>query len=149
MSFRRAQARDREWLNELTLAGTRHWGHDVNHPEAYQDLVSTLAQDEGPEGHHVYILGTDGEDLGFFDLRLRDGHVELVRMFLNTDLIGQGYGRLLWDEAVAHARDLGDRMLIMSDPRSVGFYEAMGAELETQLEVAPGFTLGQFWYDLR
>ncbi len=33
----------------------------------------------------------------------------------------------------------------MSDPGSTGFYEAMGANLEDEIKVAPGFTLGEYW----
>ena len=148
MSFRRADAADRDELNELTLAGTRFWGHDLNHPDAYRGLANSLAEDDSPEEHHVYILEEDERAAGFFDLRDRGDHVELLRMFLRTDVIGQGQGRVLWDEAVMRARELSNRMLIMSDPQAVGFYQAMGAELETQFEAAPGFVLSKFWFDL-
>ena len=37
----------------MTLAGVRHWGHDVNHPEAYGGLVRMLAAEIGPENHPV------------------------------------------------------------------------------------------------
>lgn len=43
---------------------------------------------------------------------------------------------------------MGDRMLIMSDPRAAGFYEAMGAHAERTVEAVPGFTLTVFWHDL-
>jgi len=37
----------------------------------------------------------------------------------------------------------------MSDPGAVGFYRAMGAEYERDVEISPGFRLGVFWYQLR
>jgi GNAT superfamily N-acetyltransferase len=147
-SFRRARAEDRELLDEMTLAGIRHWGHDREFPEAYQGLVSMVAGEGGPENHPVFVLEEDAEVVGFFELRDRGEHVELLRMFLRTDLIGKGYGLTLWDQAVERARGMGERMLIMSDPGSVGFYSAMGAHLEKTVEVSPGFALGVFWYDL-
>lgn len=132
----------------MTLAGIRHWGHDQSHPEAYHGLVEGLAKEAGPENHPVFVLEGDGEVVGFYELRERKGHVELLRMFLRPEAIGQGYGRVLWNHAVEQAGRISDRMLIKSDPEAMGFYSAMGARLEKVREAAPGFSLGIFWCDL-
>ena len=147
--FRRARADERETLDEMTLAGIRHWGHDQNHPEAYQGLLGHVESEDGPEVHPVFVLEEDDEVVAFYELRDRDDHVELVRMFMRPDLIGGGYGRTLWTHAVEQAASMSDRMLIMSDPGALGFYEAMGARFERHVEVAPGFLLGVYWYNLR
>ena len=126
MPFRRANARDRELLDEMTLSGVRYWGHDVNHPEAFQALAKTVANEDGPENHAVYVLEDDGRVIGFFELRDRGDHVELLRMFLQPELIGHGLGKVLWGEAVRRARESHEKMLIMSDPGARGFYEADG-----------------------
>lgn len=146
--FRRAIAEERGLLDEMTLAGVRFWGHHVNHPEAYQGLVKALSEEPGPENFPVFVLEEDGEVLGFFELRDRGDHAELLRMFLRTDLIGSGYGKRLWSEAVDVASKSHDRMLIMSDPDARGFYEAMGAALDAEVEVSPGFVLGKYWFEL-
>ncbi len=148
-SFRQAHEDDRELLDEMTVAGVRHWGHDENHPEAFQGLVTMLGRADGPENYPVFLLEEDGVVVAFYELRDRGDHVELLRMFMRTDLIGAGYGRLLWNHAVEQAAKTHDRMLIMSDPSAVGFYAAMGASLEKTEEVAPGFSLGVYWYDLQ
>ena len=146
--FRRATASDRELLDEMTLAGTRHWGHHKNYPEAYAGLVAQLTAESGPENNPVFVLVEDGEVLGFYELRDQGDYVELLRMFMLGDAIGRGYGRLLWDHAVDQARGMHSRMLIMSDPAAVGFYAAMGATFEKEVQVAPGFALAIYWYDL-
>lgn len=133
----------------MTLTGIRFWGHDVNHPEAYEGLVRSLADEAGPENFPVHVLENDGRVVGFFELRDRGDHVELVRMFLDTGFIGRGFGRILWDEAVRRAAEIHDRMMIMSDPGARGFYEAMGARFESEIEVSPGFFLGRYWFELR
>ena len=69
-------------------------------------------------------------------------------MLKQPDLIGHGYRRRLWNHAVESAASMSERMLIMADPGSVGFYEAMGASLERHQEMAPGFSVGVYWYDL-
>ncbi len=146
--FRRATASDRALLDEMTLAGARHWGHDHAHPEAYAGLAAHLKAEDGPEHHPVFVREEAGEVIAFYELRDRGDHVELLRMFMSNDLIGQGYGRVLWNHAVEQAAQMHDRMLIMSDPGAVGFYRAVGATFERSQEVAPGFSLGVFWHDL-
>ncbi len=104
--FRRAMAHDADLLDEMTLAGVRHWGHHENHPEAYAGLADQLQAEDGPENHPVFVLEKDGEVVAFYGLRDRGDHVELLRMFMRSDLIGQGYGRMLWNHAVVQAAQL-------------------------------------------
>lgn len=146
--FRRATSADRDALNELTLAGVRYWGHHIRHPEVYSALMAELAADDDPAAHRVLVWEDDEGIAGFVDLRDRGDHVELLRMFLRTELIGRGHGRALWQRAVREASSMGDRMLIMSDPRAADFYEAMGARAEDTVEPVAGFTLTVFWHDL-
>ncbi len=146
--FRRADPSEFGLLDAMTLAGVRHWGHHETHPDAYNGLVSELATDEEVDRATINVIDRDGDIVGFYDLRDRGDHVELVRMFQRPDLIGTGLGRRLWDHAVVEAGEIGNRMLILSDPAATGFYERMGARLEKRIEVEPGFSLGVFWYDL-
>jgi GNAT superfamily N-acetyltransferase len=148
MQFRPARPDEAERLGEMTLAGVRHWGHHEHHPEAYAGLASDL-----PDGDHIaqnptYVLEENGAVIGFYSLIPSEDHVELYQMFLDVDRIGTGLGRRLWEHAISEAARHGQRMLIKSDPMAVGFYRAMGAVQERAVEVAPGFELGIFWYDL-
>ena len=136
-------------LDELTLAGVRHWGHHENHPEAYQGLVHTLAQESDPQDHPVFVFENGRhEAIGFYELRDRGNHMELLRMFLQPELIGHGLGRKLWEHAVVEAGRSHERLLIHSDPGATGFYRAMGAEPADSFEPVPGFVITVFWHDL-
>lgn len=146
--FRQARAEEADLLGEMTLTGVRHWGHHENFPEAYAGLASSLPGPEDIEAHPTFVLEDDDGVIGFYSLRDRDGHVELVQMFVQVDRIGQGLGKALWKHAVGQASAIAPRMRIMSDPESIGFYEAMGAALERRVEVSPGFLLGLMWYEL-
>ena len=66
--FRPARADERGLLDEMTLAGVRHWGHRLNHPGAYKDLAESLKAEDGPENHDVFVLEEDGGVVapGFF-----------------------------------------------------------------------------------
>lgn len=149
MEFRAARSDESELLSEIVLAGVAHWGHDVNFPEAVAGLrESGLPDDDFIEANMVEVLVDRDEIAGFFSLAVADDHVELVHMFMPVERIGTGCGRRLWDRAVTQAQGLAPRLMIMADPAAKGFYAAMGAELERDIEMAPGFELGQMWYDL-
>ena len=89
-----------------------------------------------------------GEVIGFHELRDRTDHIELLRMLLRPELIGQGYGRLMWDHAVTEATSSHERLLINSDPGAAGFYRAMGADAERTVEPVPGFVITVFRHGL-
>ncbi len=148
--FRPASPADAPLLCELVLNGIRHWGHDVNFPEAFAGLAAEgLPTPEFIAEHWVEVLVRDGAPVAFYSLVDRgDGVVELEHMFVDVDRIRTGVGRRLWRRAIDRARDTGRRMKIMADPEAIGFYAAMGASLECEVEFAPGFALGKMWYDL-
>jgi GNAT superfamily N-acetyltransferase len=63
----------------------------------------------------------------------------LDHFFLETKLIGQGYGRQLWNHCVRQAQEKGwTEFTFWSDPHSLGFYEHMGA---IKIEERPMVTL--------
>lgn len=147
--FRRARGDEADVLGDLTIGGVSYWGHDVNFPELVEDLRNNdLPTAEYIEESPVYVLEEGGERIGFYGLEDRGEHVELRYMFLGTDHIGKGHGRRLWNHAVAQAEEIGTKMRILSDPGAIGFYTAMGARMEGEQEVKPGFALGIFWYEL-
>lgn len=72
-------------------------------PTRTRALVAELAADDDPGAHRVLVWEDDEGIAGFVDLRDRGEHVELLRVFLRTELIGHGHGRALWDRAVEEA----------------------------------------------
>jgi hypothetical protein len=148
MRFRQARAEEADLLGEMTLAGVRHWGHHENFPDAYAGLATSLPGPEDIAAHPTFVLEDDDGVAGFYSLRDRGDFVDLVQMFVQVDRIGHSLGRALWEHSVSEASGIAPRMRIMSDPESIGFYEAMGAALERRVEVSPGFFLGLMWYEL-
>jgi GNAT superfamily N-acetyltransferase len=148
-TFRPARPTEATTLGEIVIRGVSHWGHDVNFPEAVADLrANGLPTAEYVERSVVNLLEDPDGLIGFYGLSVEPNHVELVYLFLETDRIGAGHGRRLWDHAVAEAAKRGHRLLIKSDPRAVGFYAAMGAVPGDEIEISPGFRLTTFTYDL-
>lgn len=148
--FRPAHPEEADALGEMVIAGVRHWGHHLGFPEAVEGLRQHgLPTADYVASAPVHVLEDEAGTIGFYGLAVEDDFVDLRYMFLQPDRIGQGYGRRLWEHAVAEGARHGSRMRIRSDPRAVDFYRAMGAEYERDVEVSPGFRLGVFWYQLR
>jgi GNAT superfamily N-acetyltransferase len=60
--------------------------------------------------------------------RLSVSILELDHFFLDTQFIGQGFGRQLWNHCIRQAQQKGwADFTFWSDPHSLGFYEHMGA----------------------
>ncbi len=92
-SFRRADARRPEALGAPRAS-----------PEAYLALATRLETEDSPEMHPVWVIEDADGIAGFYELRERGGHVELLRMFQRPWLIGQGMGGRLWDHAASEAQ---------------------------------------------
>lgn len=150
--FRRAIPEETDLLRDMTLEGVKYWGHHLTHPQ----LIEEFGRNELPTADYirnspVYVMEERERPIGFFGLTLKEDeqYVDLHYLFLDTSYIGQGYGKKLWQEALLRAGQYGfDRLRILSDPGALGFYEAMGAVLEKDVELRPGFALGLYWYDL-
>ena len=149
LRFRSADPAEAERLGEIVIVGVSHWGHDVNYPAAVESLrAEGLPTPEYVARSPVFVL-EDGDGLiGFYGLGVEPDHVELIYLFLDTDRIGSGFGRRLWDHALVEAARHGTRLVIKSDPMAVGFYEAMGATRGPEVEISPGFRLTTLTLDL-
>jgi len=133
----------------MVLDGVAHWGHDVNFPDAVAGLRASGMPDRDFISANLVEVLVDGTRVaGFYSLTPSGDDVELVHMFVASDRIGTGCGRRLWERAVARAASAAPRMMIMADPQAKTFYTAMGARLERDVEVSPGFSLGLMWYEL-
>lgn len=147
--FRPAVPSEAGVLGEMTLAGISYWGHQENFPGLVEELSAQLpVEDDIGTSLIVNVLSRGEELIGFYSLKPGQSHVELLQMFLDVDFIGHGYGKALWEHAVREAAKISLKLYIESDPAAVGFYRAMGATLEREVEVMPGFKLGIFTYDL-
>jgi GNAT superfamily N-acetyltransferase len=149
LHFRAAEPDEADELAGMVMRGLAHWGHQERFPELIAEFEhENLPTPEFVRDNTVRVLEDDGRPVGFHGLRVEDEFVDLVYMFVEPTMIGTGLGRHLWDDAVTTGATLHRRMRILSDPGAVGFYRAMGAELEREVEVHPGFRLGLYWLDL-
>jgi GNAT superfamily N-acetyltransferase len=133
------------YLHELTQRSTMHWGYE---PEFLDWEPESIAVDEAfLEGALCsYALEEDGVVTGYYTLTGSLPEPHLDKLFVDAPWIGTGRGKLLWNHAIATARQLGaTKLVFMADPNAGPFYRAMGATWTGELETErPGWNLQLF-----
>ena len=125
-TIRPARVEEAALLTDLSLRSKAVWGYDASFLARCRGLmqVKTEALEDQPH----FVAESDGRVLGFYGFEAMEEGVGLDYLFVEPAAIGNGVGRALWRHAVATARTLGHRSLIVvADPNAEGFYRRMGA----------------------
>ncbi len=98
-------------------------------PAARAMIVGYSGRWTVPDGsHEIWLLESDGQAAGFYQLIPREGDQELDLFFTADAFQGQGVGRRLFDHMAVQARSLGaGQVVIGSNPSASDFYRRMGA----------------------
>jgi len=109
----------------LCLRSKAYWGYDDDFMAACKSEL-TLTEADLAEGHLIAAL--DGSGLaGVAQISVAPRETYLEKLFVDTDRIGSGLGRILFDWAVTAARNAGAKeMIVEADPGATPFYERMG-----------------------
>lgn len=151
LSIREARPDEAVMLSELAMRSKAHWGYDAAFLEAcHADL--TLTPQEIAESASLVCERAAGV-VGFSRVVLMDERTaELDALFVDPQAIGTGAGKLLWEQSVVAARELGAQDLVLqSDPHAEGFYLSRGARRigEISSALVPGRSLPLMHFDLR
>ncbi|MFI9025491.1 GNAT family N-acetyltransferase [Streptomyces sp. NPDC053560] len=124
--IRPALPTEAETLSDLALRSKAHWGYDAAFLDACRDELTVGASEV--ESRRAAVADRDGRILGFTTLENKPPMGTLGMMFVEPQAMGQGIGRLLFENVVATGRQLGfTRLTIDADPNAEPFYRAMGA----------------------
>ncbi len=125
MLIRRAVAEDAQRLSDLALAAKAFWGYSEPQIRAWRGELTLTPQ--RLEAQPAFVAQDDGL-VGFYTLCIAHGACELDNLWVAPSRIGSGCGRALLSHAVATARRLGLReILIDADPHAERFYLRCGA----------------------
>lgn len=147
--IRPARAAEAESLGDLAVRSAGYWGTDPAFVESARRGL-TPSHDDIAAGR-VCVLDQDDRVLGFYGLQPHAAEIELCLLFVEPAAIGRGNGKRLWRHAVATARALGyRRLMIKSDPNAEWFYLAQGARRvgEERVSQEPDFVLKIMHLDL-
>lgn len=148
--LRKAQTSEAASLTALCLRSKAHWGYDA----VFMRLcVPSLTVEERSIAEGRVLVATDdvGQTVGTVSVGRDGDDAELALMFVEPSAMGGGTGRLLFEAAVALARQLGyRRMTILADVNAARFYERMGARYlrNEPSDAIPGRVLPFYEYDL-
>ena len=126
-TIRPARGEEATLLTELSLRSKAVWGYDASFLARCRGLMQVKTEALAGQPHFV-AEAADGMMLGFYGFEAIEDGVGLDYLFVEPAAIGRGVGTALWRHAVATARALGHRSLIVvADPHAEGFYRRMGA----------------------
>ena len=149
--IRRARPGEAAALSGIAMAAKAHWGYSASFMARCR---MALAIDPAMMANRTFRLAENaaGGILGFYGFEAETEGIGLSHFFVLPAAIGQGVGRALWADAVARAKLLRQRRLIVvADPNAAGFYARMGARPAgaRPSEVDPSRALPVFCLDLR
>ena len=125
-TIRSARVEDKEALESLQMRASLMWEEDrvqlLAHPEVVAIPLKQL------ERGMVLVAESAGTVVGFAALAERsDGETELVGLFVEPELWGQGIASQLMVEAEALALSRGSKQMhVIANPRAEGFYHRRG-----------------------
>lgn len=122
----RAKPDDAQTLTRISFAAKRHWGYPERWLEGWKDALAITP--EFIRDNEVCMAMSGGDPVGFYALVGSGDMLELEHLWIGPDHIDEGFGRTLFEHAVARAASMGaSRLNIEADPNAEGFYLRMGA----------------------
>jgi L-amino acid N-acyltransferase YncA len=114
-------------LNKMMRAGKAHWGYGEEGLNRFMEKFGI--HDKAYFNHIVgYVAESPKGIAGYYLFNTNDNTPVLDQFILDTNLIGKGFGRHLWNHCVKESQKQGwSEFNFWSDPNSQGFYEHMGA----------------------
>ncbi len=118
-------------VSELCLRSKAYWGYDeafmiscrdeltLTEADLCNDKVAVAEDRIGLAG----VVQVSNDQTGCY----------LEKLFVDTDRIGQGVGKILYEWSISAAREFGAKELIVeADPDAAPFYERMGCQRKGQ-----------------
>lgn len=141
--IRRARPDEAAEISQVAFRSKAYWGYDDTFMELFREELTISPEQIVSDA--VFVLEADGQIAGFAHLRPgNETTIELVSLFIDTWAIRRGFGRMLWDHALAYAGAEGFTALTLeSDPNAEDFYRRLGAvdSGKRESDVKPGRVL--------
>src|SRR5574338_1394948 len=115
VSIRRVQPQEAEQMTGIALAAKRHWGY----PERWIEIWSPQLTFDARyfQENESWVAELDGQSVGFYTLLDKQGIAWLENLWITPGLIGKGFGKMLFQHALALARSRSYKILqLEADP---------------------------------
>lgn len=126
MLIKTAKKEDLESLNNLIADSKGYWGYSQDFIKKFMTKFAITSNyiDQG----RTFIATQEKINIGLYSFSFDDdNNLQLDNFFINHKFIGQGKGRILWQESIKTANSYQKKEFILwSDPNAEGFYLKMG-----------------------
>jgi GNAT superfamily N-acetyltransferase len=113
-------------LSDLCFRSKAVWGYDAAFMEACRGELTLDARDL--QLTPIAVAERDGKPIGVAQVKVVDDEADLLKLFVEPDVLHGGIGKALFAWATDVAKNLGARrMTIDADPDAAAFYRRMGA----------------------
>jgi GNAT superfamily N-acetyltransferase len=114
-------------LNTLMRAGKGYWGYPEDRLDRFMAKFG-IKEDSFLEAAFGFVAEDNKKVIGYYTFKTNEEVPKLEDFFLDTQFIGKGYGRKLWNHCIEQALVNGwQEFVIWSDPNAQAFYEHIGA----------------------
>ncbi|WP_458247316.1 GNAT family N-acetyltransferase [Streptomyces sp. MAI_2237] len=145
ISIRPAREEEAALLTDLALRSKAHWGYDPEFLASCREELTLRSTELA--ARRTAVAAHHGRIVGFTTFEGEPPRGVLGMMFVDPDVIGQGIGRMLFNQVAQTAKVLGfTEFTIDADPNAEPFYEAMGGVAVGRVPSGsiPGRTLTQY-----
>jgi N-acetylglutamate synthase-like GNAT family acetyltransferase len=138
VQIREAKIDEIDALNKFICASKGHWGYTEKFLDEF--IARWRLNKKYFEKNSVQIIENSNEIIGIFSFSLEgNNEVELDLFFINSCMIGKGFGKIMWEKCIEYAALRGWKSFkLIADPNSEPFYLRMGAKTITNFESFPG-----------
>jgi GNAT superfamily N-acetyltransferase len=128
-TIRHAAPSEAAELSRLATRSKAYWGYSQDFMNLCRDELNVTPAELAADGIDFVVAEVSGEIAGFYSLKqLSADNFDLQALYVDSGYIGNGFGGLLLDHALAAVQEQGgERLQIQSDPNATGFYVASGA----------------------
>jgi GNAT superfamily N-acetyltransferase len=126
--LRRARLDECAKLDDICFRSKAYWGYDAAFMEDVREQIR-VNLDAVAAGRVWVAADATDHPCGVIEVDPLDATTaDLTLLFVDPNHMRQGIGRALYAKALALARDLGARHLVIdADPQAAAFYASMGA----------------------
>lgn len=127
LNYREIRTSDREIMKILMRAGKGYWGYPEDGLDRFMANFGNR-DDSYFQNAFGFMVEENNNVIGYYAFKTEIDEPMLDDFFLDTQLIGKGYGRKMWEHCIGQAKAKGwQGFSFWSDPNSRPFYEHMGA----------------------
>lgn len=126
LSVRQALISDSGVLTDIAARSEAYWGYDSDFMEKFKSIYCIT--EEFISQNPTFILENCGRGIGFYSILKCDMETSLEYFYIDSDYIGKGYGKLLWNHMVSFCKEQGiAELYFVTSPQAKEFYVKMGA----------------------